>query len=166
MKHDAIVQQGIPIYERVPIPDELVPEDGRVEIDAKIHSVSYSISLAEKHGRTGLTKAGCRDTVSARPRQHRLRLTTDPRLVTTGKAIDLAELEQVQGRPWDDVDVGLDAGLLGVLKANWISSIEARSARIPAGGAWWHLPDHSGLSGRALSAEMLDGNRVYLHYCA
>ena len=38
LKHDAIVEQGIPIYERVPIPDELIPEDSRVEIDAKIHA--------------------------------------------------------------------------------------------------------------------------------
>ena len=36
MKHDAIVQQGIPIHERVPIPDEMIPEDSRVEIDAKM----------------------------------------------------------------------------------------------------------------------------------
>ncbi|KAK7205429.1 GTP cyclohydrolase II [Myxozyma melibiosi] len=38
MKHDAIVGQGIPIIERVPIPEEMIPEDSRVEIDAKIHS--------------------------------------------------------------------------------------------------------------------------------
>ena len=38
MKHDAIVEQGIPIIERVPIPDDMIPEDSRVEIDAKIHS--------------------------------------------------------------------------------------------------------------------------------
>lgn len=38
MKHDAIVEQGIPILERVPIPEEMIPEDSRVEIDAKIHS--------------------------------------------------------------------------------------------------------------------------------
>ncbi|PLB49131.1 uracil-regulated protein 1 [Aspergillus steynii IBT 23096] len=38
MKHDAIVEQGIPILERIPIPDEMIPEDSRVEIDAKIHS--------------------------------------------------------------------------------------------------------------------------------
>jgi len=38
MKHDAIVDQGIPILERVPIPDEMIPEDSRVEIDAKIHA--------------------------------------------------------------------------------------------------------------------------------
>ena len=29
---------GIEIGERVPIPDELVPPDARVEIDAKIHA--------------------------------------------------------------------------------------------------------------------------------
>ena len=38
MKHDAIVEQGIPIHERVPIPDEMIPEDSRVEIGAKIHA--------------------------------------------------------------------------------------------------------------------------------
>ncbi|ODV83080.1 hypothetical protein CANARDRAFT_30307 [[Candida] arabinofermentans NRRL YB-2248] len=36
MKHDAIVNQGIEIVERVEIPDELLPADSRVEIDAKI----------------------------------------------------------------------------------------------------------------------------------
>lgn len=38
MKHDAIVEQGIPIHERVEIPEEMIPEDSRVEIDAKIHA--------------------------------------------------------------------------------------------------------------------------------
>ncbi|KAG0085229.1 Uracil-regulated protein 1 [Podila epicladia] len=36
MKHDAIVEAGIPILERVAIPDELIPPDSKVEIDAKI----------------------------------------------------------------------------------------------------------------------------------
>ncbi|KJZ71028.1 Uracil-regulated protein 1 [Hirsutella minnesotensis 3608] len=36
MKHDAIVGQGIPIHERVELPQELIPADSRVEIDAKI----------------------------------------------------------------------------------------------------------------------------------
>ena len=35
MKHDAIVSSGIEIVERVPIPEELIPSDARVEIDAK-----------------------------------------------------------------------------------------------------------------------------------
>ena len=35
MKHDALVGQGIEIVERVPIPDELVPADAHVEIEAK-----------------------------------------------------------------------------------------------------------------------------------
>ncbi|KAG7705489.1 hypothetical protein KL948_003607 [Ogataea haglerorum] len=38
MKHDAIVSQGIEIVERVEIPDEMLPADSRVEIDAKIAS--------------------------------------------------------------------------------------------------------------------------------
>ncbi|HET9954493.1 MAG TPA: GTP cyclohydrolase II [Polyangiaceae bacterium] len=35
MKHDALVRSGIRIVERVPIPDDLIPEDARVEMDAK-----------------------------------------------------------------------------------------------------------------------------------
>ncbi len=41
-KHDAIVRQGIEIAERVPIPDELIPEDARVEIDAKTAAGYYT----------------------------------------------------------------------------------------------------------------------------
>ncbi|KAI4865370.1 putative GTP cyclohydrolase II [Hypoxylon rubiginosum] len=36
MKYDAIVGQGIPIHERVELPESLMPADSRVEIDAKI----------------------------------------------------------------------------------------------------------------------------------
>ena len=35
MKHGALVEQGIEVVERVPIPDELIPADARVEMDAK-----------------------------------------------------------------------------------------------------------------------------------
>lgn len=35
MKYDALVGQGIKIVERVPIPDELIPPDAHVEMDAK-----------------------------------------------------------------------------------------------------------------------------------
>ena len=36
MKYDAIVGSGIEVGERVNIPDELIPPDARVEIDAKM----------------------------------------------------------------------------------------------------------------------------------
>ncbi|KAG0324098.1 Uracil-regulated protein 1 [Dissophora globulifera] len=36
MKHDALVDSGIKILERVPIPDELIPPDSKVEMEAKI----------------------------------------------------------------------------------------------------------------------------------
>ena len=36
MKHDAVVRAGIQILERVAIPDELIPDDARVEMDAKM----------------------------------------------------------------------------------------------------------------------------------
>jgi GTP cyclohydrolase II len=35
MKHDALIAQGVDIVERVPIPDELIPADAHVEIEAK-----------------------------------------------------------------------------------------------------------------------------------
>lgn len=79
MKHDAIVEQGIPILERIPIPDSallpncpnpshpmanmkagLIPADSRVEIDAKINAGYF----------------------------------------TAGKKYDEEELKQVKGRGW------------------------------------------------------------------
>ncbi|KAF9357115.1 Uracil-regulated protein 1 [Mortierella sp. AD094] len=36
MKHDALIEAGIKILERVPIPDDLIPPDSKVEMDAKI----------------------------------------------------------------------------------------------------------------------------------
>jgi GTP cyclohydrolase II len=42
MKHDALVSQGIEIVERVAIPDDLVPPDAHVEIDAKRAAGYYS----------------------------------------------------------------------------------------------------------------------------
>ena len=35
MKHDALTASGIEIGERVPIPDELIPDDAKVEMEAK-----------------------------------------------------------------------------------------------------------------------------------
>jgi GTP cyclohydrolase II len=42
MKYDAIVKSGIEIGERVNIPDELIPADAQVEIDAKIAAGYFS----------------------------------------------------------------------------------------------------------------------------
>lgn len=85
MKHDAIVEQGIPILERVPIPDDMIPEDSRVEIDAKIHA-GYCMS---------------------RPTTISVWFVLTMSIVTTGKIMTMEELSNVQGRAWDDVDVSL-----------------------------------------------------------
>jgi len=42
MKYDAIVRYGIEIKERVRIPDELVPDDAKVEMDAKVAAGYYT----------------------------------------------------------------------------------------------------------------------------
>ena len=83
MKYDAIVEQGIPIHERVPIPDELIPEDSRVEIDAKIHAGYCETMASLRYSNTMLIQG----------------------VVTTGRIMNMAELSEVQGRPWEDVDV-------------------------------------------------------------
>lgn len=44
MKHDAIVESGIPILVRKDIPDHLIPSDSMVEIDAKIAAGYFSAS--------------------------------------------------------------------------------------------------------------------------
>jgi GTP cyclohydrolase II len=58
MKHDAIVRSGIEILERVPIPEELVPADAKVEMEAKkaagyftTGKVASKEELAEVKGR-------------------------------------------------------------------------------------------------------------------
>jgi GTP cyclohydrolase II len=59
MKHDAVVDSGIEIGERVRIPDDLIPPDARVEMDAKMAAGYYtdgeipdSSELAKAKGRT------------------------------------------------------------------------------------------------------------------
>lgn len=59
MKYDAIVDAGIEVGERVPIPDELIPADAQVEIEAKMAAGYYTDgtpldaeSLARIKGRT------------------------------------------------------------------------------------------------------------------
>jgi GTP cyclohydrolase II len=36
LKYDAIIKSGIEVINRYEIPEELIPADGRVEIDAKV----------------------------------------------------------------------------------------------------------------------------------
>ena len=57
MKYDAIIDAGITIDKRIPIPDDMIPGDSNVEIDAKIHSgyfttgsVKTEIELKQTHG--------------------------------------------------------------------------------------------------------------------
>ena len=59
MKYEAITQSGIEIGERIPIPDELIPSDARVEIEAKKAAGYYTTtdvldenSLAQVKGRS------------------------------------------------------------------------------------------------------------------
>lgn len=58
LKYDAIVQSGIEIVQRVPIPEDLIPQDARVEIEAKKAAGYYTpgevlggSGLAEVKGR-------------------------------------------------------------------------------------------------------------------
>ena len=48
MKYDALVAQGIQIGERVPIPDELIPPDAQVEMDAKKSAGYFTDSTVSK----------------------------------------------------------------------------------------------------------------------
>ncbi len=50
MKYDAMVEHGIEIGERVPLPDDMVPDDAGVEIDAKKAAGYYSPDPARPHG--------------------------------------------------------------------------------------------------------------------
>ena len=48
MKYDAVTGSGIEIIERVDIPDELIPLDAKVEIDAKVFAGYYAGSKEVK----------------------------------------------------------------------------------------------------------------------
>jgi GTP cyclohydrolase II len=59
MKYNAITQSGIEIVERVPIPEDLIPADAKVEIEAKKAAGYFSndavpdeVMLAEIKGRS------------------------------------------------------------------------------------------------------------------
>jgi len=59
MKHDAIVESGIHVVERVALPVDLIPEDSQVEITAKVAagyfndgSIPTSENLANIKGRS------------------------------------------------------------------------------------------------------------------
>jgi GTP cyclohydrolase II len=45
MKHGALTEQGIQVVERVAIPDELIPQDARVEMDAKVAAGYFSTEV-------------------------------------------------------------------------------------------------------------------------
>ena len=45
MKYDAIVQQGIEISERVALPDDLIPDDASVEMDAKKAAGYFTLEI-------------------------------------------------------------------------------------------------------------------------
>lgn len=67
---------------------KMIPEDSRVEIDAKIHA-GYC-----KRGRVPIRLFSL--------------LTASP--VTTGKIMTMEELSAVKGRAWEDVDVSASQG--------------------------------------------------------
>ncbi len=50
VKHDALTSQGIAVVEQVAIPDELIPADARVEMDAKKAAGYYASPAAEPLG--------------------------------------------------------------------------------------------------------------------
>jgi GTP cyclohydrolase II len=55
LKYDALARQGIEIGERVPIPDDLIPDDAQVEMDAKKaagYFVNESVSAPRDLGQT------------------------------------------------------------------------------------------------------------------
>ncbi|KAJ8064509.1 hypothetical protein OCU04_006841 [Sclerotinia nivalis] len=86
MKHDAIVGQGIPIHERVELPESWIPADSRVEIDAKITAgQSCHAPFIIPYLVIGLNKL---------PLGY----------FTTGHRMTEEELAAVKGRSWDDID--------------------------------------------------------------
>ncbi|RYP57441.1 hypothetical protein DL770_010673 [Monosporascus sp. CRB-9-2] len=92
MKYDAIVGQGIPIHERVELPEELIPADSRVEIDAKItaeHSMLTTCEYVPSRG-TSLYFMPPTLTSPLRPAKEKQRLADAPNSANLG--IGLVEI--------------------------------------------------------------------------
>ena len=53
MKYDAITGSGIEVGERVNIPDELIPADARVEMDAKMAAGYFTARRRARRRRAG-----------------------------------------------------------------------------------------------------------------
>jgi GTP cyclohydrolase II len=49
MKCDALIRQGIAIDERVQLPDDMIPPDARVEIEAKIAAGYFDGNGTRRH---------------------------------------------------------------------------------------------------------------------
>ena len=79
LTHSDIEQHRIPIHERVELPEELIPADSRVEIDAKITAGKSCPQHHEKD--RSLTRQG---------------------YFTSGKRLTAEELQSVQGRMWEE----------------------------------------------------------------
>jgi len=112
MKHDAIVDQGIPIHERVPIPDEMIPADSRVEIDAKIQAgycrcFCFLLRLAVRlHAQVPNTCVMMMMTMTMGYKLSIPCIEADVEsAVTTGHVMSMDELANVKGRGWEDIDV-------------------------------------------------------------
>lgn len=57
LKYDAIIKSGITVGKRYEIPDELIPADSRVEIDAKVSFTELELEMEleqeQQEGRKG-----------------------------------------------------------------------------------------------------------------
>lgn len=89
MKHDAIVEQGIPILERIPIPDSaLLPSCPNPS--HPIHAL-HCASDPMANMKAGLIPADSRVEIDAK---------INAGYFTAGKKYDEEELKQVKGRGW------------------------------------------------------------------
>jgi hypothetical protein len=96
MKHDAIVDQGIPIHERVPIPDEMIPADSRVEIDAKIQAGYFTTGNVMSMEELANVKGRGWEDIDVRIAQHNF--ARIPKLTATVALIQSHGLGRMQGR--------------------------------------------------------------------
>ena len=74
MKYDALIGSGIEIGERVPIPDELIPDDAQVEMEAKKAAGYFAAGCADRRRAEGDGRAQDRGILIGRRRAPRASL--------------------------------------------------------------------------------------------
>ena len=162
MKYDALVGQGIEIVERVPLPDELVPADAHVEMDAKKAAGYFTPDAAAVGRRRRHDGPGARQILNAvfwRRFCRRSFLSAHFMSDDTAAALSLLNAAAVRTRAKRMLELGLDDKLphfrIDLARLDHAADLVAATTRknyptldVPFHSRWRHFVTTASIAGR------------------